>query len=107
MSDKSLEDILIEIPTGRLSLLGYDIGPMHRRRMPNKANFDFEEIEGREWSHALEQFVSKHRIIDKTGNRYFELVVDDESGEILMSCDEPLSDHTDRGSAKNSNATIK
>lgn len=100
MNDKSLEDILIDVPTGKLSLTGYDIGPKHRRRLPNKANFDVEEIEGKEWSHSLDRFVSKHRIIDKIGNRYFELVVDDESGEILMSCDEPLSDHSDHGSAK-------
>ena len=100
MSEKSLEDILIEVPSGELSLIGYDIGPKHRRRIPNKANFEYEEIEGKDWSHSLGRFVSKHRIIDRKGNRYIELVVDDESGEILKSCQEPLSDHTDHGSAK-------
>ena len=100
MSDRTLEGILIEVPTGKLNLTGYDIGPKNRRRVPNKANFEYEEIAGKEWSYSLARFVSKHRIIDKMGNRYFELVVDDKSGKILRSCQEPLSDHSNHGSAR-------
>lgn len=100
MSENSLQDILIEIPTGKLSLTGYDIGPKHRRRIPDKSKFEYREISGKEWSESLGRFVSKHQIIDRKGNRYFELVVDDKTGEILNSYDEPLSDHTNHGSAR-------
>ena len=42
----------------------------------------------------------KERLIDKDANVYYELVKDPETGEIVRLCDEPLSDHTNRGSAK-------
>jgi len=100
LSEKTIQAILIEVPTGSLSLQGYDIGPKHRRRVPDKAKFEYREISGKEWSVTLGRFVSKHQIIDRPGNRYFELVVDDETGEILNSCDEPLSDHEGHGSAR-------
>jgi hypothetical protein len=100
MSEKSLQDILIEVPTGELSLTGYDIGPKHQRRLPDKSNFDYREISGKDWSETLGRFVSKHQIIDRKKDRYFELVVDDETGEILNSCEEHLSCHTNHGSAK-------
>ena len=100
MSEKTLEDILIEVPTGELGLEGYDIGPKHRRRIPDKSKFEYREIWGKDWSETLGRFVSKHQIIDRKGNRYFEIVVDDETGEILNSCTEPLSKHTGHGAAK-------
>ena len=100
MGDKSLEDILIEVPAGRLNLTGYDIGPKHRRQIPDKSKFEYRETWGKDWSDDLGRFVSKHQLIDRKGNAYIELVVDDETGEILKWCSEPLSDHTGHGSAK-------
>ncbi len=38
--------------------------------------------------------------IDRENNAYFKKVVDPETGEVLRYCEEPLSDHQDRGSAK-------
>jgi hypothetical protein len=105
VSKKTLEDILIEIPTGELNLKGLDIGPKHRRRIPDRSRFDYRETWGMDWSETLCRFVSKHQIIDRENNRYFELVVDDESGEILIWCQERLSDHKNHGSAKKSSGS--
>ena len=88
------------MPSGELNLKGYDIGPKHQRRIPDKSKFDYREIWGKDWSETLGRFVSKHQIIDRKGDRYFEIVVDDESGEILRSCEESLRDHSGHGSAK-------
>jgi hypothetical protein len=39
-------------------------------------------------------------VIDRDNNRYFEMVTDYESGEIIHHCEEPLSEHQGHGSAK-------
>jgi hypothetical protein len=43
-----------------------------------------------------------NRIIDRSKNWYFEHIADKETGEVIRHVDQPLSDHTDRGSAKKS-----
>lgn len=40
------------------------------------------------------------RIIDRTRDYYFELITDPSSGKVLRYCEEPLSKHLRRGSAK-------
>ena len=40
------------------------------------------------------------RIIDRYRNRYREHITDIESGRVVRSVDEPLTDHVNRGSAK-------
>ncbi len=42
-----------------------------------------ETFTGADWSHALQRFVRKIRILDRDNNRYVEKVVDPETGEIL------------------------
>lgn len=42
----------------------------------------------------------KERLIDKDANYYFERVVDPETGETTRLCEEKLTDHVERGSAK-------
>ena len=46
--------------------------------------------------------VNKKRVIDKNADHYEELVVDNDTGEILRDIKEPLSQHHGRGSAKRS-----
>lgn len=55
---------------------------------------------GADWSHSLQRFVEKIRILDRDNNRYVEKVVDPETGEVLRDVEEPLSEHQGRGSAK-------
>lgn len=40
------------------------------------------------------------RAIDRQHDRYREQIIDADTGQVLHSCDEPLSSHRDRGSAK-------
>ncbi len=43
----------------------------------------------------------KHvRVIDRENDRYKELVLDAETGEIIHNCEEPLSEHIGHGKAK-------
>jgi hypothetical protein len=58
-----------------------------------------------EWRHGHEyssrgRLMWKHRIIDRLNDLYHELVIDDETGEVVRDVFEPLSRHVDHGSAK-------
>jgi hypothetical protein len=52
------------------------------------------------FSRSRGNLVHRARIIDRDDDRYFEKVTDYESGEVIHHCDEPLSQHRGRGSAK-------
>ncbi|WP_139207935.1 MULTISPECIES: hypothetical protein [unclassified Pseudomonas] len=55
---------------------------------------------GQELSVRLGRYVNKERVLDKDNDRYLETVTDLLTGEVLRHCDEPLSEHQGRGSAK-------
>lgn len=55
---------------------------------------------GSQWSVSREKFVDKVRDIDRDADTYYERVIDPETGEVLRHCEEPLSEHFGRGSAK-------
>jgi len=55
---------------------------------------------GSQWSVSREKFVDKVRDIDRDADTYYERVVDPETGDVLRYCEEPLSEHFGRGSAK-------
>jgi len=57
---------------------------------------------GADWSHRLQRFVRKIRILDRDNDRYVEKVVDPETGEVLRDVEQPLSEHQGRGSARGS-----
>jgi hypothetical protein len=40
------------------------------------------------------------RLIDRARNRYREHIIDSETGRVVRHVEEPLTDHTGRGSAK-------
>jgi len=40
-------------------------------------------------------------MIDRKNDLYYEKIVDDEMGEVLRKCEEPLSGYTGHGSDKN------
>jgi hypothetical protein len=48
----------------------------------------------------LQKLVDHTRLIDRENDQYSELVLDRESGEIIHSRHEPLSNHKGHGSAK-------
>jgi hypothetical protein len=47
------------------------------------------------------KWMKKHRVIDRNEDRYFEEVIDPETGEVVPRCEESLSSHRGHGSAKN------
>jgi hypothetical protein len=49
---------------------------------------------------ASGRLVKKTRHVDYEKDRYFEHVEDADTGEVIRHCDEPLTEHRDRGSAK-------
>jgi hypothetical protein len=59
-----------------------------------------EFIVGSETRGSDGKWVHKERIIDKENNRYKEVVIDEETGEIIHECDEPLKKHQGHGTAK-------
>jgi phage FluMu protein Com len=60
----------------------------------------FDNFYGDDFSKGRQKWLEKFRVIDRENDRYFEKVWDPKSGEVLHECDEPLSKHTDHGSAK-------
>lgn len=59
-----------------------------------------EAKSGPSHSHKLGKLVEHERVIDRDNDQYSEKVTDYESGVIIHHCDEPLSKHQGRGSAK-------
>jgi hypothetical protein len=68
--------------------------------LPSNKKLRFDTYSGIEPSHKFGKLVRVHRTIDRDNNRYIEKVIDLQSGEVLHECDEPLSDHINRGTAK-------
>lgn len=47
------------------------------------------------------ELMIKERLIDKDADIYFEFVKDPTSGEVIRLCHQKLTEHRNRGSAKN------
>jgi hypothetical protein len=71
-----------------------------RPSLPSAKKLRFDTYSGVEHSHKFGKLVRVHRTIDKDNDRYMEKVIDMQTGEILHECDEPLSQHTNHGTAK-------
>jgi hypothetical protein len=75
------------------------LGFKHRR--PGVKRAITEGVVGKlSYSHKTRRWHVIDRLIDRGGDRYREQVVDAETGELIHKCDEPLSDHQGRGSAR-------
>jgi hypothetical protein len=59
-----------------------------------------EHFDGDDYTHRTGRYSKKTRIIDRKNDRYYEVVRDRDSGEILHECGESLSQHFGHGSAK-------
>ena len=44
--------------------------------------------------------MNKDRVIDRVNDRYFESVIDSDTGKVIHECEEALSKHFAHGSAK-------
>lgn len=61
---------------------------------------------GSEQARSSERWMDKYRRIDRERDLYDEVVVDQETGEVVHECHEPLSVHRHRGSAKSGPPTV-
>lgn len=82
---------------GSLTLHG-SIGVNLKRGGKGKAVLKLKS--GDDFTVSTGRWAKLDRIVDREADRYYELVVDTETGEVLRYVDEPLSAHQGRGSAK-------
>ena len=75
-------------------------GRVKDKNYNSKKNPRYEFFEGDDIRKSDGKWMKKSRVIDKNSDKYFERVVDPETGEIIHHCEEPLSDHFGHGSAK-------
>jgi len=68
-----------------------------------RAKIVAEGFNGHEFSHSRQKIVAKQRLIDRDGDMYSETITDIETGEVIHRCEEPLSEHTNHGTAKQKN----
>jgi hypothetical protein len=66
----------------------------------SKSNYGHKGIVGPSYSKSLNRYVFRAVSIEKSIDRYSEIIVDPETGQVLHHCDEPLSKHQGHGSAK-------
>jgi hypothetical protein len=71
------------------------------RTPPAATGMAREVTSGADYSVTRQRWVRFYRLPDRAGDQYEELVVDPETGEVIHSCKEPLSEHRGRGAAKN------
>lgn len=74
------------------------LGLKHRR--PGFRKPIYEEVGGDDLHRKTGVWSKLLRIIDRQNNRYVERITNVESGEIIRAVNEPLTEHTGRGSAK-------
>jgi len=77
----------------------YDGFRLKKKQGTGKRKVRLDSFSGYERSNDG-NLVYKERIIDQDENRYYEKVVDGE-GNVIRECDEKLTEHKGRGSAKN------
>ena len=59
-----------------------------------------ESKDGASFSQDRQRFMQLHQLVDHESKRYVKTVTDPKTGEVIRHVDEPLPDHTGRGSAK-------
>ncbi len=60
----------------------------------------FESVSGNDLHRGTGQWNKLERIIDRENNKYREEITDPITGKVIRLCEEPLTEHQGRGSAK-------
>lgn len=71
-----------------------------KHKRPGHKKPIYESLSGDDFHRATGRWNRLAREIDRQNNLYKEVIVDQQSGELIRHCEEPLSEHTNRGSAK-------
>ncbi|MGX2030873.1 hypothetical protein [Methylocaldum gracile] len=69
-----------------------------------RGKYDHEALRGQEFSEAG-HLMEKERIIDRKNDYYKELVINTDTGEVVLAVEQPLSEHIGHGSAKHKKQT--
>ena len=80
-----------------VSILG-DLRYKHRELGGRRPRLEGREKDEVRYATGRTSHVS--RLIDRANDRYFKVVTDSRTGEVLHQCDEPLSEHRDHGAAR-------
>lgn len=75
-------------------------GVVRRNPREGRRKYGYESIKGNEFSAANGHLIYKEQILDRENNFYKKLVVDEDTGETLRDVEHKLSEHKERGSAK-------
>ena len=67
---------------------------------PGKQKIRIEQLVGDDLHRNSGKWYKKIRVIDRENDRYFEEVVDPDTGKVIHRCEEPLSEHFGHGSAR-------
>jgi hypothetical protein len=59
-----------------------------------------DQIVGDDLQRSTGRWMRRERVIDRTNDRYREVVTDPTTGEVVHECEEPLTDHQGHGHAK-------
>lgn len=71
-----------------------------KHRRPGHKKPILESVSGGDLYRDSGQWNHLTREIDRENNRYKEVILNPNTGEVIRSVDEPLTKHTSRGSAK-------
>lgn len=71
-----------------------------KARNPKPGKPFHEQVTGDDLFKLTGQWNKLRRIIDRARDYYFELITDPKTGKVIRYCEEPLSKHWGRGSAK-------
>jgi hypothetical protein len=71
-----------------------------KQKRPGYKQPIYESVSGDDLHRATGQWNELTREIDRENDRYRERIVNPQSGEVIRHVDEPLTNHTGRGSAK-------
>jgi hypothetical protein len=69
-------------------------------QLTGKDKFRIEQVAGDDLFRLTGKWHKLARVIDRENNRYFEEVIDPETGQVIHRCEEPLSEHRGHGSDK-------
>jgi hypothetical protein len=89
-----LRGVSAKAEIGRIGAIG-----VSRTGDKTRGKYDYEALHGHEFN-SVGNLMKKERIIDRGNDRYKELVINTDTGEIVQNVEHPLSDHSGHGSAK-------